>query len=194
MRPGLIAVTVAVVALCGGTVLAQSPEGRPVDAFHDPAATAGSSGLWFYGGFIGASFGDVEYVEIAPLVGYSFTPELGVGLGLLYRYRNDSRYQEDLTSTDYGANLFARYYLTSGLFVQGEYDRTSYEYLSDPDNGATDRDTYEALLAGVGYNTSMGRGTGFYVLALYDFAYDESDPYRLYDSAVQIRVGVSVGF
>ena len=117
-----------------------------------------------------------------------------MGLGLLYRYRKDTRYYEDLTSTDYGGNLFARYYVTSGLFLQGEYDYTSYEYFADLDTGATGRDTYDALLAGVGFNTAVGRGAGLYVLALYDFSYDENDPYRLYDSAVQFRIGVSVGF
>jgi hypothetical protein len=187
--PALIA------ALSAATTPAQTPpEQRPSSVYTDPATSSSSAGGWFYGGYIGASFGDIEYVEIAPLVGYRFTPEFGMGLGLLYRYRKDTRSYEDLTSTDYGANLFARYYVTSGLFLQGEYDYTSYEYLANIDTGATSRDTYDAFLAGVGFNTAVGRGAGVYVLALYDFNYDESDPYRLYNSALQFRIGVSVGF
>ena len=195
MRITLIGVPAVLATLCAAAAFAQSaPEQRPSSIYADPASSSASSGRWFYGGFIGASFGDIEYVEIAPLVGYRITPQFGMGLGLLYRYRKDTRYYEDFTSTDYGANLFARYYLTSGLFLQGEYDYTDYEYLADLDTGATGRDTYDALLAGVGFNTAVGRGAGLYVLALYDFSYDENDPYRLYDSAVQFRIGVSVGF
>lgn len=195
VRPNPLATLVTIVALVAGPSLAQTPpEQRPPRVYADPASRPGSTGKLFYGGYIGASFGDVDYVEIAPLVGYRFTPDFGMGLGLLYRYRKDTRSGEEFTSTDYGANLFARYYVTSGLFVQGEYDHTSYEFLADEDAGATDRSTYNALLAGVGFNTAVGRGAGIYVLALYDFNYDESDPYRLYDSAVQLRIGVSVGF
>lgn len=195
MRLSSFAAPVVVAALCASAAFAQSsPEQRPSGIYTDPASSSASAGRWFYGGFIGASFGDIEYVEIAPLVGYRITPQFGMGLGLLYRYRKDTRYYEDFTSTDYGANLFARYYVTSGLFLQGEYDYTDYEYLADLDTGATGRDTYDALLAGVGFNTAVGRGAGLYVLALYDFSYDENDPYRLYDSAVQFRIGVSVGF
>jgi hypothetical protein len=195
VRFGLLAAVAGVAALCAAAVPAQEPpEQRPSSVYADPAASGFTAGRWFYGGYVGASFGDVKYIEIAPLVGYRVTPELGVGLGLLYRYRSDDRGYEELTSSDYGANLFARYYVTSGLFLQGEYDHTSYEYIASTSTGATDRTTYNAFLAGAGFNTSMGRGTGLYVLALYDFAYDESDPYRLYDSALQFRIGVSVGF
>ena len=195
MRLTLQAAAVTMAALFAGPSLAQTPEEPPPSsAYVDPGSPTGSAGKVFYGGYIGVSFGEVEYLEIAPLVGYRFTPNFGMGLGLLYRYRKDTRSQEEVTSTDYGTNLFARYYVTSGLFLQGEYDHTSYESLLDPESGATHRSTYDAFLAGVGLNTAVGRGTGIYVLALYDFNYDESDPYRLYDSAVQLRIGVSIGF
>jgi hypothetical protein len=195
MKPTLLVAPALIGALCAAATPAQTPpEQRPSSIYSDPALSVGGAGRWFYGGYIGASFGDVEYVEIAPLVGYRLTPEFGMGLGLLYRYRTDNRYHDELTSTDYGANLFARYYVTSGLFVQGEYDNTSYEYFADVNSSVTERDGYDAFLAGVGFNTGAGQGAGFYVLALYDFAYDENDPYRLYDSAVQFRIGVSVGF
>lgn len=195
MRLSQLAAPVLMAAFYASTTPAQTPSEQPrSNVYTDPASSTASAGGWFYGGYIGASFGDVEYIEISPLVGYRFTPAFGMGLGLLYRYRKDMRSYEEQSSTDYGANLFARYYVTSGLFLQGEYDYTSYEPFVYGDAGTIGRSTYDAFLAGVGFNTAVGRGAGIYVLALYDFAYDESDPYRLYDSALQVRVGVSVGF
>jgi hypothetical protein len=195
VRVSLRRAPVVIAALFATTTLAQAPpQPPPSTAASDPGSATTSTGEFFYGGYLGASFGDVEYLEIAPLVGYRFTPEFGMGLGLLYRYRKDTRSGEELSSTDYGANVFARYHVTSGPFLQGEYDVTSYEVSAGASTGAADRTTYDALLAGVGFNTAVGRGAGVYVLALYDFSYDESDPYRLYDSPVQLRVGVSIGF
>jgi len=46
----------------------------------------------FYGGGIGLSFGTIDFIEIAPMIGVQATDEFSTGISLLYRYRNDSRY------------------------------------------------------------------------------------------------------
>jgi hypothetical protein len=195
VRPSLRAAPTLFAAFCAAAALGQVPSERgSSSAYDDPGSAAVLSEKVFYGGYVGASFGEIEYLEIAPLVGYRVTPDFGMGLGLLFRYRKDTRSHEDMTSTDYGGNLFARYRVTSGLFLQGEYDLTSYEYLPAASAGDAVRTTYSSFLAGVGFDTAMGRGAGLYVLALYDFGFDKSDPYRPYDAAVQLRIGVSVGF
>ena len=56
--------------------------------------------LWFGGG-IGFGFGDVDYVEVSPIVGYSATEKLSVGGGITYRYRNDDRFAESLSTNDW---------------------------------------------------------------------------------------------
>ena len=144
--------------------------------------------------YIGVSYGEVEYFEVSPIVGYRFSENFGAGLGLLYRYRKDTRSGNGVSSADYGGNVFARYYLFSGLFTQAEYDYTSYEYVADQHTGATDRAAHESFLLGAGYNTALGHGAGVYIVALYDFNYSDADPYRLYNSPLQFRIGVSVGF
>ena len=45
-----------------------------------PPAPPSVKDKFFYGGGLGLSFGDVDYVEIAPLVGYRFLPKLDGGV------------------------------------------------------------------------------------------------------------------
>jgi hypothetical protein len=183
------------VALLAGAALAQEPEEQqPMPPAVDTQAPRSSGGNLFYGGYVGLSFGSVQYVELSPMVGYRFSPKLGAGVGLLYRYRQDDRYDESNSLTDYGGNIFARYYIASGLFAQAEYDYTNYEYVPASFNNGTERDTYSSLLAGLGFNTAVGRGAGVYALVLYDFNYSASELYQPYDSPWQVRVGVSFGF
>jgi len=193
---GRHAVMLAVLAaLLAGAALAQEPGERPPTPPGGDTQTTGSSGgNLFYGGYVGLAFGSVQYIELSPLIGYRFSPQFGAGVGLLYRNRKDTRYSYDVSATDYGANLFARYYLGSGVFAQAEYDYTNYEYVSNSVTGATVHQPYSAFLAGVGFNTAVGRGAGVYALVLYDFNYSGSNVNQPYSSPVQFRVGVSVGF
>lgn len=137
----------------------------------------------YFGGGIGLSFGDVDYIELSPLVGYRVTPELNLGLGVFYRYRKDSRYEPDVTTNDYGGSVFGQYRLIPQLFVHGEAEYVDYEYVLG--NLDTDRETDTNLLAGLGY------GSSFYVLVLYNFNYDEESYANPYDSPWVFRVGVT---
>jgi len=147
---------------------------------------------FFVGGGIGATFGDVDYVEIAPLLGFQAVPRVGLGFQPFYRWTNDGRYSPSIESTDYGARVFARFRVVSNFFVEADYQFTSYEYLDF--NSGTTRASDNAFLAGVGYTMPMGRNVGLYFSALYDFTYDDNNPYSAYDSPVQLQFGVAVGF
>ncbi len=144
--------------------------------------------LWFGGG-IGAGFGTVDYIEVTPIVGYNLTERFSFGGGLTYRYRNDDRLPG--STNDYGANVFGRYTVFRGFYVHGEYEYLNYEFVS---GGSTDRDNFNSLLAGPGFHKPLGRRTGLYVSALYNFSYDEDDIFSPYDDRWSFRVGVSVGF
>jgi hypothetical protein len=195
MRTRHAVVLAMFVALLAGAALAQEPgEREPMPPAWDAHSGRSSGGSLFYGGYVGLAFGSGQYIELSPLVGYRFSPDFGAGVGLLYRYRKDNYYGQDVSLTDYGANAFARYYLGSGVFTQAEYDYTNYEYVPDSVSGASDRQSYSAFLAGVGYSTAVGQGAGVYALVLYDFNYSGSNQYNPYSSAVQFRVGVSIGF
>jgi hypothetical protein len=143
---------------------------------------------WYFGGGIGLSFGTVDYVEIAPMVGYRVTPDFNLGLSAFYRYRNDDRYEESVSTNDYGGSLFAQYQVVPTLFLHGEAEYVNYEYILANLDTASDTDTN--LLAGLGYGWPVG-GSSIYFLALYNFSYDENDFANPYDSPWVFRVGVT---
>jgi hypothetical protein len=171
---------------------AQTPE--PATPPDEPTAKPKPSvrDRFFFGGGVGAAFGEVDYFEISPLVGFRVVPRLDLGLQPFYRWTNDGRYSPSIESTDYGTRLFARVRIVAGFFGEADYQYTNYEYVNV--YGGTTRDTSNAFLAGAGYTVPLGRNVGLYVSALYDFTYDNNDPYNPYDSPVQFQVGVSVGF
>jgi hypothetical protein len=148
------------------------------------------NGKFFVGGGVGLSFGDVDYVEIAPIVGYRPVPQFDFGIGLTYRWSNYSWYGRDLSTNDYGFTLFADYYVWRGLFARGEYEYLDYEY--PVDTGGTDRTGYNAFKLGGGYMLPIGGAAGLYFTALYNFTYDAED--SPYGDPWGVGVGVSLGF
>jgi len=149
----------------------------------------GADRMWFGGG-IGMSFGDVDYIALEPVLGFKATPRLSAGVGAIYRYRDDDRYTPSLSSTDYGGNVFARYVVAGPVFAQAEYEWLSYEYRRY--DGKDVRDDFRSVLAGPGVSAPIGRRTSFYALALYNF--DHNDTRSPYDEAWLVRAGVGVGF
>ena len=157
----------------------------------EPTTTASKPGMrdrFYFGGGIGLSFGTVDYVELSPLVGFRVTPDFNLGLSVFYRYRNDGRYEEDVTTNDYGANLFAQYQVVPRLFLHGEVEYLDYEYILA--NLDTTRESQTSLLAGAGYGWPVG-GSSVYFLALYNFSYDENSFANPYDSPWILRVGIT---
>jgi hypothetical protein len=192
----------AAVLSCALPVLAQSPdpapepEPEPQDEAPPPPEEKPKTSIgskFFFGGGVGASFGTVDYVSIAPMVGYRVVPRVDVGLQPFYQWTRDGRYATSVSTTDYGVGVFTRVRIVYGLFAEGDYQYTNFEYVNS--NLTTTRDTHNAFLAGGGYSFAVGRNVGFYASALYDFTYDSSEPYgQYYDSPVRLQVGVSVGF
>lgn len=147
-------------------------------------------GDFFYGGTIGLGFGDVDYIELAPLLGKNVTPRLSVGGSLIYRHRSDNRYQVDLTTDDYGASIFGRYKVTPQVFAQAEYEYLNYEYYNF--NLSKDRDSSNSVFLGGGVSSPIGQNSSMYATALYNVNYDDDN--SPYDSPWVIRIGVGVGF
>lgn len=172
----------------------QAPEPPPPPAPATPATPPGpgAASRLFYGGGLGLSFGTVDYVEIAPMIGVKVTPRTHLGVSLLYRYRSDDRFDPNMTTSDYGGSLFARWFAYHGLFVQGEYEYVNYEYWYD--DGSTERQGDSNLLAGAGFAEALGGHASFYVSAMYNFSYDDNDPFEPYASPWVVRLGVGIGF
>lgn len=147
---------------------------------------------WFFGGGIGLGFGDVDWIELYPLIGYRVNRQLSLGGGVSYRYLNDDRFAGAPSTTDYGSNLFARFHLTPQWFLEADYEFLSHEFVRF--DLSTDRDTFNTLLGGIGYSQPMGARASIFVLALYDFTHDDNDPFYPYSDPWIVRGGVSVGF
>jgi len=146
---------------------------------------------WFFGGAVGLGFGDVNWVEVSPVAGYRATRRLDVGLGLIFRYRKDKRFEPQLSTTDYGAGLFARYMVYRPVFVHAEYEYLSFEFFDTFQSTA--RRGNNAVLIGPGIAQPISKNAAFLVSALYDVLYD-SDEFSPYGSPWRIRFGVAVGF
>jgi hypothetical protein len=147
---------------------------------------------WFFGGGIGLGFGDVDWIELYPLIGYRVNRQLSLGGGVSYRYLNDDRFAGAPSTTDYGSNLFARYHLTPQWFLEADYEYLSHEFVRF--DLSTGRDSFNTLLGGFGYSQPLGGRASIFVLALYDFTHDDNDPYYPYTDPWIVRGGIAAGF
>ena len=146
----------------------------------------------FFGGGIGLSFGDVDYIEVAPLVGLRVTPRIDAGLSLLYRWRSDGRYDPSIDTSDYGGTLFGRFRVMRSAFLEADWEYLNWEYIrSDLSTGRTNTSSF---LAGGGYYQPLGGRTSFFFSALYNFSYDDNDPLEPYGSPWVFRAGIGMGF
>jgi hypothetical protein len=169
---------------------AEAPPAAP--AAPAKPATAPKPKRLYVGGGVGLGFGDLTYIEVSPLLGYRVAPRVTVGGSLLYRYRSDDRYDDTLTTSDYGASGFVRGDLYQGFFLQGEYEYLNYEF--PVTSGTTERDGFSSVLVGPGYSSPIGGNGSVYFAALYNFSYDSNDLNSPYDDAWVIRVGVGFVF
>ena len=153
-------------------------------------ASSNIAGNIFYGGSLGASFGDVDYIDVAPMVGLHLTPELSTGVSLLYRHVSDSRGSKTLKTNDYGGTLFARYHFIPTVFVEADYEYLDHEfYRSD---STKDRKQFNSVLAGGGIISPMGGNVSSYLSVLYNFSYDQAD--SPYADPWTVHFGIGVGF
>jgi hypothetical protein len=146
----------------------------------------------FAGGSMGLGFGDVNYVDISPFFGVAVTERVSTGVSLVYRWREDRRYDPDVSTTDYGGSVFARIRIVEPLFGQVEYEYLSWEYI-DTDL-STGRQGTSSVLGGIGVAQPLGGKATFFTAVLYNFTYDSSEPIRPYDSPWVIRAGVGFWF
>lgn len=153
-------------------------------------ASSNAAGNVFYGGSLGASFGDVDYIDVAPMVGIFLTPQLSGGVSFLYRHVNDSRGAKTLNTNDYGATLFSRYHVGPSLFLEADYEYLDHEFFR-PDL-TKDRKQFNSVLAGGGVTSSLGGRVSSYFSVLYNFSWDQDD--SPYADPWTIRLGVGVGF
>lgn len=151
----------------------------------------GGGDRWWFGGGLGLAFGDVTFISVEPVIGYSITPKLSAGGRLIFRYRKDERYGQDISTNDYGAGVFLRYLVARPFFVQGEYEHLIYEIPQF--DGSSDRQGYDSLFGGFGVAQPIGTNTSFFASILYNFLWSDDEP-SPYAERWIFRAGVSVSF
>jgi hypothetical protein len=176
IRVGLVVLVAIVTVALPSNSEAQLPASSPV----------------YVGGNVGFGFGTVDWVELSPLVGYRASDRFSLGVSGLYRWRDDGRYPGGLSTTDYGASVFGRYWLAPWAFGHLEVEYLSYEYaLADLTTVRTDEIN---TFVGGGVAQPVGRNVALHLTVLYNLNYDSGDPFAPYDSPWVYRAGVSVGF
>jgi len=144
------------------------------------------------GGGVGLGFGSVQdYFSVSPMIGYRVTARLLAGTGLTYRYTNYKVTNPSIKLNDYGVNPFLRFTFYRNIFLQTEFEHLNYEF---PVSVAeTTRKTFDSFLAGGGFIQPLGERLAFYVMALYNFSYQDQALYSPYDSPLVIRAGINIG-
>jgi hypothetical protein len=146
------------------------------------------------GGGLGLGFGSVQdFVSVSPVIGYSITKKFIAGTGITYRYTNFKLSTPSIKLNDYAISPFLRYNIYRGFFVQTEYEYLNYEF---PINTTeTIRMDFKSFLAGGGLVQPIGRNLAFYVMALYNFSYQQPVPGRIspYSSPFVLRAGINIG-
>ncbi|MEQ8423280.1 MAG: hypothetical protein RIA63_01130 [Cyclobacteriaceae bacterium] len=150
----------------------------------------------FTGGGMGLGFNSAQdFISVSPIIGYRVTTRFTPGIGVLYRYTNYKLINPNIKLHDYGASVFARFYIIPELFLHTEYEHLNYEYATGANTSF--RKSFNSFLGGAGYVFPLGRRSSFYVIGLYNFSYRQqanpSDP-TAYPSPYIFRVGANIGF
>ena len=149
----------------------------------------------FTGGNLGLSFGTITNIYLAPVLGYRVTPRMAAGVGVIYQYVKDTRYNPDLSYSSYGFNIFSRYAIYGPLFVQAEYEYLNYEYFPFIGSAETARTGFNSVFLGGGLAQPMGKNAAIILSAFYNVTYQgNSQPPPPYNSPWVVRVGITAGF
>lgn len=129
----------------------------------------------YFGGNVGAWLGSTTYIYLQPLVGVKITKEFSVGGGVTYNYYSQNYGGYKYTSSIYGANAFARYFILENLFGQVGWDRLN---VPDYTTGITDSRTWiDNILVGGGYRQSFSNKGNFVMAIFYNINQTPLSPY-----------------
>lgn len=156
------------------------------DSLNTPKLPRHKSDFWqkvYFGGNLGLQFGNYTFINIAPIVGYKVTEKFSVGAGPSYIYLKDRYY--NYSTSIYGGNVFARYFIFKDLFAH-----TEYEVLNGDWKGTGNRFNLTNVWVGGGYRQRVGMAGSFMILALWNINESIYSPY----SNPVISAGFAVGF
>ena len=138
-----------------------------------------------YGGNLQLQFGTYTFVYLSPTIGYSPFDQMNVGVGLIYNYISINygapygKYAQSI----YGTHTYARYFVTEGLFIQGQYDR-----LFQPSVFAmrNDKVWVDYAMVGGGFRQSIGKKAALTTTIMYNLT---PNLLSIYPSRIVIQFG-----
>lgn len=142
-----------------------------------------------FGGNLGASFGDVTFIDISPNVGYHLTDDFILGVGATYSYLKDKRFAYVYETNIYGGRVFAQHILFENFVAHAEYELLNLDIFRNLSTNETVRDNIHSLFVGGGYRGSLGGNSFVNLLILYNLNQSEFSPYQ----NPQIRAGFGIG-
>jgi hypothetical protein len=145
-----------------------------------------------FGGSIGAQFGDVTFIELAPVASYRVTEKFHAGLGFTYQYyKVNYSGIPDYSSSAYGGSIFMRYFIWRDLFAHAEYAPlyiTNFYDYSIPNPEYRNVWAQDVLIGG-GYRQWIGQKAFMSLMLLFNI---NESPYSPYSNPI-IRIGFGVG-
>jgi hypothetical protein len=154
-----------------------------------PEATP-AQGKVYYGGYVGATFGDYSSIEVSPMVGYHVSPVVSAGVRFNYEYISSEAYGQDFNASNYGGSVFSIARVHPNIFLQAEFQYMSYEWPTSLTT--TTREWVPFLYLGGGAVKQLSGNVSLVATVLVDVLQDDNSPYK--DWEPMISIGVIAGF
>ncbi|HEY4936932.1 MAG TPA: hypothetical protein VII44_10145 [Puia sp.] len=151
----------------------------------------------FVGGNLGLAFGYATVINVAPLVGYHFSPMFAAGVGLNYSYYSyDDGYNTYYKETYLGMSIFGRVYPIQQFFIQVQPELnyvwgSGYFPSIDQNENSKVNQFVPSLLLGGGAAIPTGGNGAFTISVMYDVIQNPLSPY--FHQAVY-GFGYNIGF
>jgi hypothetical protein len=127
----------------------------------------------FFGGNLGAQFGNYTYVNVSPLGGIKLTDQWSFGSQVSYSYVNinysNYRYEDHII----GASLFSRYFIFKNIFTHVETEALNGDW-----KGTGERFNVNSLFVGGGYMYRIGDKAGFGITGMINLLQSTYSPYQ----------------
>jgi hypothetical protein len=115
--------------------------------------------------------------SISPAIGYRVTDRFAIGPGISYAYNyygqdNGSGGTASVSTSSFGAKVFAQFRVINQFFIHAEYESTKAQFLAFDQNnyyvGTVTRQV-QTPLAGVGYRSQISNRAAADIVVLYNF-------------------------
>ena len=128
-----------------------------------------------FGGGLGAQFGDVTIIEVAPTIGYKVTDNLIAGLGGKYIYLNDKFF--NYKTNIYGGSVFTQYYFLQNFVAHSEVEVLNLEVFDQILDKKAERRNVTSVLVGGGVRFSTGTNSAIIMMILWNLNETIYSPY-----------------